>query len=145
MFPRNQPQMALFPTGLLIPIFVQVRAAPEKGLCFICTSTSNASLGVAMDLDDVNFDDLPEDPAQAFLVVERALWQNLADQMNKVSREYWVGAQFDYTNKRQPPPFSDAHRRATNLTRGSSTSSPCGPMRDQQPTRSCRLQCADLV
>jgi hypothetical protein len=51
-----------------------------------------------MDLDDIDYDNLPEDHQQAFLVVERALRQNLSDRLSTLGQEYWFGVYFDYIN-----------------------------------------------
>jgi hypothetical protein len=52
-----------------------------------------------MDLDDIDYDNLPEDPQQAFLVIERVIRQNLYDRIrNWADERPPIVPYFDYIN-----------------------------------------------
>src|SRR5579872_3304665 len=52
-----------------------------------------------MDLDDIDYDNLPEDPQQAFLVIERVIRQNLYDRIRNCGDERPpMVPYFDYIN-----------------------------------------------
>ena len=51
-----------------------------------------------MDLDDIDYDNLPEDPQQAFLVIERVIRQNLYDRIRNWGEGSPAVPYFDYIN-----------------------------------------------
>jgi hypothetical protein len=52
-----------------------------------------------MDMDDIDYDNLPEDPQQAFLVIERAIRQTLYDRLRPLSHNDRPNVEyFDYMN-----------------------------------------------
>jgi hypothetical protein len=70
-------------------------------LCYKQSCRNEITFGAQVDLDDIDYDSLPEDPHQAFLAIERLLRQNLATRLTNTEQKYWFSAYFDYVNNIQ--------------------------------------------